>query len=107
MEFIPANAPSLAAFAGILVAVLAAFLWAVRRAFGTAKATGVAAGVLGLWLGLLSLLVATGALTRLPLRGLPQFFSLPGTRRRGCQQSRTRRAVAQGATQVAASAGCG
>jgi len=74
MEFSPANAPSLAAFAGILVAVVAALLWAVRRAYGTAKATGVAAGVLGLWLGLLSLLVATGALTRLPLRGLPQFF---------------------------------
>jgi len=74
MEFIPANAPSLAAFAGILVAVLAAVLWAVRRAYGPTKATGFAAGGLALWLGLLSLLVATGALSHLPLRGLPQFF---------------------------------
>ncbi len=74
MPFIPANAPSLAAFAGIVVAVLAALLWSVQRAYRSTKVTGMAAVALGLWLGAQALLVASGRMTSLPLNGLPFFF---------------------------------
>jgi hypothetical protein len=74
MEFIPANAPSLAAFSGIVVAVLVALLWSVQRAYGSAKVTGLAAIALGLWLGAQALLVASGRMSSLPLNGLPFFF---------------------------------
>ena len=74
MDFIPANAPSLAVFAGIVVAVLAALLWAVQLAYRSVKVTGLAATALALWLGGQALLVASGRMTSLPLNGLPFFF---------------------------------
>ena len=74
MDFIPPNAPSLAVFVGIVVAVLAALLWSVQRAYRSTKVTGMAAVALGLWLGAQGLLVASGRMTSLPLNGLPFFF---------------------------------
>ena len=74
MNFVPANAASLAAFNGILVAVLAALLWAIHRAYRSTKVTGLTAVALALWLGAQALLVASGRMTSLPLNGQPFFF---------------------------------
>ncbi len=75
MEFIPASAASLAAFTGIVVAVIAALLWAIQHTYRSSKVTAMAAGALALWLGAQALLVASGRLTSLPLNGLPFFFA--------------------------------
>jgi hypothetical protein len=74
MDFIPASTSSLAAFVGIVVFVVAALLWAVQHAYRSARATGIAAVALALWLGIQALLVASGRMTSLPLNGLPFFF---------------------------------
>lgn len=74
MEFIPASASSLAAFNGIVAAVIAALLWALQHTYRSGRVTGLAALGLGLWLGAQSLLVASGRMTSLPLNGLPFFF---------------------------------
>jgi hypothetical protein len=60
MNFLPANAASLAAFNGILVAVLAAILWAIHHAYRSPKAVLVAGGTL------LGHLVLTRALWQKP-----------------------------------------
>ena len=74
MEFIPASAPSLAAFTGIVAAVIAALLWALHYTYRSARVTGLAALTLALWLGAQALLVAGGRMTSFPLNGLPFFF---------------------------------
>jgi hypothetical protein len=74
MPFVPASAPSLAAFIGIVAFVVTALLWAVQRSYRSARVTGMAAIVLGLWLGAQALLVASGSMTSLPLNGLPFLF---------------------------------
>lgn len=74
MPFHPASPASLAAFVTILVAVIAAILWAVQRAYRSARATGIAAVALTIWLGALGALVASGKMTALPFSGLPVFF---------------------------------
>src|SRR5687767_11021109 len=80
MSFTPAGGGSVVAFAGIVVAVLVAFLAAVAHAYrGTPGARGVlirTITALLVWLGGLSVLVGTGGLERLPLQGLPVFFCL-------------------------------
>ncbi len=74
MDFQPASAGSLAAFVAIVVAVIAAFLLAIHRAFRSAKAVVFAALALVVWLGILGGLVASGKMTSLPFNGLPLFF---------------------------------
>jgi hypothetical protein len=74
MEFVPASASSLATFGGIVVVVIGALLWAVQRSYRSARVTGMAAVVLGLWLGAQALLVASGRMASLPLNGLPFIF---------------------------------
>lgn len=74
MDFVPASAPTVAAFAGVLGAVVLVLLWWVQRAFRSVGTTAIAAGGLALWLGLLSLGIASGRLAMLPLHGLPFFF---------------------------------
>ena len=74
MEFIPASVPSLAAFNGIMAAVIAALLWALQHTYRSARVTGLTALALAFWLGAQSLLVASGRMTSLPLNGLPFFF---------------------------------
>lgn len=74
MHFTQASAPSLWAFGAILVFVVAALLWGVHRTYRSRTTTLVSALLLGAWLGAQSLLVASGAMTNLPLGGLPFFF---------------------------------
>lgn len=72
--FHPASAGSLAAFVGIVIAVVVAFLWAVHHAYRSGKAAALAALALAVWLGGLSALIASGRMPGLPLSGLPFFF---------------------------------
>lgn len=74
MDFHPANTGSLVAFDVIVVAVPAAFLWAVWHSYRTAKAVALAASALIVWLGGLAVLTASGRMPGLPLHGLPFFF---------------------------------
>ncbi len=74
MTFTPASPGSLIAFGAILLAVLFALLAAVQHAYRSFRITAVAGLLLGLWLGGLSALVATGRLAGFPLHGLPFFF---------------------------------
>ena len=74
MIFTPASPGSLLAFAAILVAVLYALLLAFHHAYRSFKVTALVGTLLGVWLGLLSALVASGRMTSLPLNGLPFFF---------------------------------
>ena len=74
MDFHPASSGSLAAFTVIVVAVVTAFLWAVHHSYRNGKAVAFAALALAVWLGGLSLLVASGRMPGLPLSGLPFFF---------------------------------
>ena len=74
MEFVPASAPSVAAFPVIVAAVIVALLWAAHRTWHSAQATFIAALVLAVWLGAQAALVASARLTSLPLNGLPFFF---------------------------------
>ena len=80
MSFTPASSGSVVAFAGIVIAVLLAFLAAVAHAYrGTPHACSILVrtiAALVIWLGGLSALVAAGALERLPFQGLPVFFGL-------------------------------
>jgi hypothetical protein len=79
MNFQPASATSVAAFLAIVTAVIAAFLGAVGHAvWNDPRRTRLLLTtilVLGAWLGGLTAAVVTGALLRLPLAGLPVFFS--------------------------------
>ena len=77
--FTPAGFGSVATFVLIVVAVIVAFLAAIQRAYRTDPVAGrrvlrISAFVLGLWLGALSVLVASGRMALLPLSGLPIFF---------------------------------
>jgi hypothetical protein len=79
MSFTPATLPSVLAFLAIVAAVLTLFLVAVAHVFrGESHCRGQivmrTAAVVMLWLGLLSALVGSGRLERLPLNGLPVFF---------------------------------
>ena len=74
MPFHPASAGSLTAFVFIVVAVVAALLWAVHHSYRSGRAVAFATVVLAAWLGGLSLLIASGRMTSLPLSGLPFFF---------------------------------
>jgi len=75
MVFHPASTGSLAAFVGIVVAVVLAFLWAVHRSYRTGRAVTMAGAALAVWLGGLSALVASGRMPGLPFAGLPFFFA--------------------------------
>ena len=74
MDFVPASAGSILAFRLIVAAVGGAFLWAVLRAYGRGRAAVIAVTVVWVWLGALTLLVASGKMESLPLHGLPFFF---------------------------------
>lgn len=74
MNFQPASSNSVLAFAAILVAVVAAFLWAVHRAYRSPRVAMLAAVALAVWLGGLGALVASGKMASLPFSGLPVFF---------------------------------
>lgn len=74
MTFTPASPASLIAFVAIVVAVAAALVWAVGRAYRSAKVGGIAALALALWLGLQAALIQSGRMAALPLNGLPLFF---------------------------------
>jgi hypothetical protein len=74
MEFIPANAGSVLAFRLIVAAVGGVFLWAVLRVYGLGRVAVVTITVVWLWLGALTVLVASGKMESLPLHGLPFFF---------------------------------
>lgn len=74
MTFIPASPLSVAAFVGVLCVVVAALLVGVYRSYGSVKVTGLAALLFGVWLGGLSILIASGRMASLPLGGLPVFF---------------------------------
>ena len=74
MDFHPASIGSLAAFSAIVAVVVSAFLWAVHHSYRNRKAVALAALALAVWLGGLSLLVASGRMPGLPLHGLPLFF---------------------------------
>ena len=74
MTFVPANPTSVLCFGLILIVVLGALLAAVQQAYQSFRTTALAALVLGLWLGALAALVASGRLAALPLHGLPVLF---------------------------------
>jgi len=79
MPFTPGTPGSVAVFIFIVLAIIVAFLAAIRRAYRTNPEAGrralrISAFVLGVWLGALSILVASGRMTSLPLSGLPIFF---------------------------------
>jgi hypothetical protein len=74
MEFQPASLGSVLAFRLIVAAVVAAFLWAVHRTYGRGRVLAATIAVLGVWLGGLVLLVASGKMTSLPFNGIPVFF---------------------------------
>ncbi|RXK56543.1 hypothetical protein ESB00_11955 [Oleiharenicola lentus] len=74
MPFTPASTGSLLAFCSILIGVLYAVLFAIHLAWRSLKITALAGIVIGIWLGILSALVASGRLATLPLNGLPFFF---------------------------------
>jgi hypothetical protein len=79
MPFTPASPASVWAFTAIVVAVVAAFLAAVRHAsLRGPEATGAsltrAAFGVAVWLGVVSAAVGSGSLERLPMSGLPFFF---------------------------------
>ncbi len=75
MDFQPASAGSLAAFAVIVLAVVVAFLWAVHRSYRTGRAVVLAMLAFAAWLGGLSALIVSGRMPGLPLSGLPFFFA--------------------------------
>src|SRR5688572_28419609 len=74
MDFTPASIASQAAFLAVVFLVVGATLAAINHAYGSFKATAVAATLLGVWLGLQSALVFSGIMPNLPMRGLPFFF---------------------------------
>jgi hypothetical protein len=79
IPFTPAGFGSVAVFVVIVFAIIAAFLAAIRHAYQSDPEAGrralrISAFVLGLWLGMLSVLVASGRMSSLPLSGLPIFF---------------------------------
>lgn len=74
MEFVPASDASVLAFRVITVGVCGAFVWAVFRAYGRGRVLAIACTVVTCWIGALTVLVAGGKMTSLPLNGLPFFF---------------------------------
>lgn len=74
MNFQPASAGSVAAFAVILVTVILAFRWAVYRAYGTGRAVLIAGSILAAWIVALTVLVGTGRMASLPFSGIPVLF---------------------------------
>ncbi len=74
MPFTPVSTGSLLAFCAILIGVLYAVLLAIHVTWRSLKVTALAGVVIGIWLGILSALVASGRLGSLPLNGLPFFF---------------------------------
>lgn len=74
MNFHPASAASVAAFLVIVAVVLLALLAGIHRAYRSARAAGLAAAFLAVWLGGLAALIAGGKMAALPLHGLPLFF---------------------------------
>lgn len=74
MNFVPASISSVASFLAIVVAVAGAILAALWRAYGPSRVFALLVAGLGLWLALLSALVASGRMSSLPLMGLPFFF---------------------------------
>lgn len=77
MNFVHASAGSVSAFVTIVCAVIVAFLVATYRTFdGKLPRTLAVALGLGVWLGGLAGLVASGRLPSLPLSGLPLFFGV-------------------------------
>jgi len=75
MAFTPASDGSILAFRLIVAAVGGAFFWAVLRTYGRGRVAVVTLTVLTLWIGALTVLVASGKMTSLPLNGLPFFFA--------------------------------
>jgi hypothetical protein len=75
MSFQPASLASVLAFRLIVAVVVAAFLWAVHRAYGRGRVLLITILSLLVWLGVLTGLVASGRMESLPLQGLPLFFA--------------------------------
>jgi hypothetical protein len=78
IPFTPSGFGSVATFVLIVLAIIVAFLVAIQQAYHTDPVSGrralrISAFGLGLWLGALSVLVASGRMTSLPLSGLPIF----------------------------------
>ncbi len=75
MSFTPASSGSVIVFLALVAFVIVAFLVATHRAFGgRLTPTLIVALGLGVWLGALSALVASGRMASLPLGGMPFFF---------------------------------
>jgi hypothetical protein len=79
VKFVPGSPASVFAFVVIVIAVLAAFLAAVHRAYRgeparAATVTFRTAVITAVWLAFLGFLVGTHRLERLPMYGLPFFF---------------------------------
>lgn len=75
MDFHPASVASVIAFRAIVAVVVAAFLWAVHRAYGRGRVLLLTMVALFVWLGALTGLIASGRMESLPLHGLPLFFA--------------------------------
>ena len=78
-SFQPGSPISVVLFGVIIAGVIAALLWAIHHAFRANAAqarvqTSRAAVGIAVWLATLGALVASGAMPRLPLSGLPFFF---------------------------------
>jgi hypothetical protein len=74
VDFLPASAGSVFAFRLIVAAVVAAFFWAVMRVYGRGRTFFITLTVFAVWIGGLTVLVATGKMAALPLNGIPVFF---------------------------------
>lgn len=75
MSFTPASSGSVIVFLALVAFVIVAFLVATHRALGgRLTPTLIVALGLGVWLGALSALVASGRMASLPLGGMPFFF---------------------------------
>ncbi len=74
MDFVPASSGSVLAFRLIVIAVGGAFFGSVLRTYGRGRTAVIALTIVTVWIGALTVLVASGKMTSLPFNGLPLFF---------------------------------
>src|ERR1041384_998619 len=80
MAFHAAISLSVMAFMLVVAGVIFAFIAAVLHAYRDTpdrghRVAGLVAGGLGVWMLLLTILIVTGAMEKLPYHGLPLFFA--------------------------------